>query len=71
VEEEGEVFRKGTQLLRPEDFEADYAGEDLRKEVSVSSSKTKHTVFNSDPTFFTLIASRSHGGAPTATTIHR
>jgi len=36
VEEEGEVFRKGTQLLTPEDFEADYAGEDLRKEVRSS-----------------------------------
>jgi protein phosphatase 1 regulatory subunit 37 len=41
VEEEGEVFRKGTQLLRPEDFEADYAGEDLRKEVG-SSLPFKH-----------------------------
>ena len=38
VEEEGEVFRKGTQLLRPEDLEGDYAGEELRKEVCLESS---------------------------------
>jgi len=34
VEEEGEVFRKGTILLGPEEMEGEYAGEDLRKEVS-------------------------------------
>ncbi|KAF9489856.1 RNI-like protein [Pleurotus eryngii] len=33
VEEEGEVFRKGTVLLGPEEMEGDYAGEDLRKEL--------------------------------------
>ncbi|KAF9531479.1 hypothetical protein CPB83DRAFT_904584 [Crepidotus variabilis] len=33
VEEEGEVFRKGTALLGPEEMEGDYAGEELRKEL--------------------------------------
>jgi protein phosphatase 1 regulatory subunit 37 len=33
VEEEGEVFRKGTVLLGPEEMEGEYAGEELRKEV--------------------------------------
>ncbi|KAJ7710586.1 hypothetical protein B0H17DRAFT_1324260 [Mycena rosella] len=33
VEEEGEVFRKGTALLGPEEMEGEYAGEDLRKEL--------------------------------------
>jgi protein phosphatase 1 regulatory subunit 37 len=33
VEEEGEIFRKGTVLLGPEELEGEYAGEDLRKEV--------------------------------------
>lgn len=34
VEEEGEVFRKGNVLLGPDEMEGEYAGEDLRKEVS-------------------------------------
>ena len=34
VEEEGEVFRKGTILLGPDEMEGEYAGEELRKEVS-------------------------------------
>ena len=34
VEEEGEVFRKGTVLLGPEEMEGEYAGEELRREVS-------------------------------------
>ncbi|KAJ7834248.1 hypothetical protein B0H14DRAFT_3087627 [Mycena olivaceomarginata] len=33
VEEEGEVFRKGTALLGPEEMEGEYAGEELRKEL--------------------------------------
>jgi len=33
VEEEGEVFRKGTVLLGPEEMEGEYAGDDLRKEL--------------------------------------
>jgi len=33
VEEEGEIFRKGTVLLGPEEMEGEYAGEDLRKEL--------------------------------------
>ncbi|KAG5637415.1 hypothetical protein H0H81_004673 [Sphagnurus paluster] len=33
VAEEGEVFRKGTVLLGPEEMEGEYAGEDLRKEL--------------------------------------
>ncbi|KAK0199598.1 hypothetical protein DFS33DRAFT_1267449 [Desarmillaria ectypa] len=33
VEEEGEVFRKGTVLLGPEEMEGEYAGEELRKEL--------------------------------------
>ncbi|KAH7929207.1 RNI-like protein [Leucogyrophana mollusca] len=33
VEEEGEVFRKGTVLLGPEEMEGEYAGEDLRREL--------------------------------------
>jgi hypothetical protein len=35
VEEEGEVFRKGNVLLGPDEMEGEYAGEDLRIEVSV------------------------------------
>lgn len=38
VEEEGEVFRKGTVLLGPEEMEGEYAGEELRKEVGILSS---------------------------------
>lgn len=34
VEEEGEVFRKGTVLLGPEEMEGEYDGEELRKEVN-------------------------------------
>jgi len=34
VTEEGEVFRKGTVLLGPAEMEGEYAGEELRKEVS-------------------------------------
>jgi hypothetical protein len=34
VAEEGEVFRKGTVLLGPAEMEGEYAGEELRKEVS-------------------------------------
>ncbi|KAJ7869037.1 hypothetical protein B0H13DRAFT_2063520, partial [Mycena leptocephala] len=33
VEEEGEVFRKGTALLGPEEMDGEYAGEDLRREL--------------------------------------
>ncbi|EIM83836.1 uncharacterized protein STEHIDRAFT_170302 [Stereum hirsutum FP-91666 SS1] len=33
VEEEGEVFRKGTKLLGPEEMEGEYAGEELRIEL--------------------------------------
>ncbi|KAA1472653.1 RNI-like protein [Dentipellis sp. KUC8613] len=33
VAEEGEVFRKGTKLLGPEEMEGEYAGEDLRIEL--------------------------------------
>ncbi|TFY76241.1 hypothetical protein EWM64_g7771 [Hericium alpestre] len=33
VAEEGEVFRKGTKLLTPEEMEGEYAGEDLRIEL--------------------------------------
>ncbi|KAG6848495.1 hypothetical protein H0H93_016526 [Arthromyces matolae] len=33
VAEEGEVFRKGTVLLGPEEMEGEYAGEELRKEL--------------------------------------
>ncbi|KAJ6476681.1 hypothetical protein C8R47DRAFT_1178834 [Mycena vitilis] len=33
VEEEGEVFRKGTALLTEEEMDGEYAGEDLRKEL--------------------------------------
>lgn len=33
VEEEGEVFRKGTFLLKPEELEGEYDSEVLRKEV--------------------------------------
>ncbi|KAF8154473.1 hypothetical protein B0H34DRAFT_660189 [Crassisporium funariophilum] len=33
VEEEGEVFRKGTVLLGPAEMEGEYAGEELRKEL--------------------------------------
>ena len=37
VEEEGEIFRKGTVLLGPEEMEGEYAGEDLRREVRLLS----------------------------------
>ncbi|KAI9455536.1 hypothetical protein HD554DRAFT_269836 [Boletus coccyginus] len=33
VAEEGEIFRKGTVLLGPEEMEGEYAGEDLRREL--------------------------------------
>ncbi|KAF8552251.1 hypothetical protein OG21DRAFT_1604805 [Imleria badia] len=33
VEEEGEIFRKGTVLLGPEEMEGECAGEDLRREL--------------------------------------
>lgn len=33
VEEEGEVFRKGVALLKPEEMEEEYDTEELRKEV--------------------------------------
>ncbi|OCH84554.1 RNI-like protein [Obba rivulosa] len=33
VEEEGEVFRKGTVLLGPEEMEGEYDGEELRREL--------------------------------------
>jgi len=33
VEEEGEVFRKGTVLLSPEEMEGDYDSEELRREL--------------------------------------
>ncbi|CCM02426.1 uncharacterized protein FIBRA_04524 [Fibroporia radiculosa] len=36
VEEEGEVFRKGTVLLGPEEMEGEYDGEELRREASPS-----------------------------------
>ena len=35
MEEEGEVFRKGTVLLGPEEMEGEYDGEELRREVCV------------------------------------
>ena len=40
VEEEGEVFRKGSVLLGPEEMEGDYDGEELR--VGVSFRLTVH-----------------------------
>ncbi|KZT03597.1 uncharacterized protein LAESUDRAFT_327993 [Laetiporus sulphureus 93-53] len=33
MEEEGEVFRKGTVLLGPEEMEGEYDGEELRREL--------------------------------------
>ncbi|KAF8687865.1 hypothetical protein AX14_003577 [Amanita brunnescens Koide BX004] len=33
VAEEGEVFRKGTVLLGPEEMEGEYDGEELRREL--------------------------------------
>lgn len=36
VEEEGEVFRKGTVLLGPDEMEGEYDGEELRIEVRYS-----------------------------------
>jgi protein phosphatase 1 regulatory subunit 37 len=38
VEEEGEVFRKGTVLLGPEEMEGEFDGEELRKEVRLDIS---------------------------------
>ena len=41
--EEGEVFRKGTVLLGPAEMEGEYAGEELRKEVSLNlESQSSH-----------------------------
>jgi hypothetical protein len=40
VEEEGEVFRKGTILLGPEEMEGEYAGDDLRKEVGLHFNRS-------------------------------
>ena len=39
VEEEGEVFRKGTVLLGPEEMEGEYDGEELRIEVRPMQSR--------------------------------
>ena len=43
VEEEAEVFRKGTVLLGPEEMEGEYAGEELRIEVSSEILFSKET----------------------------
>lgn len=40
VEEEGEVFRKGTVLLGPDDLEGEYDSEELRKEVCCNIAMT-------------------------------
>ena len=55
--EEGEVFRKGTVLLGPAEMEGEYAGEELRKEVSFVLRPKRLKYFYSD---FTK-ASGSHG----------
>ena len=39
VEEEGEVFRKGTVLLGPEEMEGEYDGEELRIDVRPMQSR--------------------------------
>lgn len=49
VEEEGEVFRKGSVLLGPEEMEGEYAGDDLRKEVGPCLSSLSHTTANIAP----------------------
>ena len=46
--EEGEVFRKGTVLLGPAEMEGEYAGEELRKEVSLKISKISERATNSE-----------------------
>jgi hypothetical protein len=43
VAEEGEVFRKGTILLGPAEMEGEYAGEELRKEVSLKTLKHRES----------------------------
>jgi hypothetical protein len=62
VEEEGEVFRKGTVLLGPEEMEGEYPGEELRKEVCIQLFSPK---LSSDTNFF--LAPGSHGGEATTT----
>jgi protein phosphatase 1 regulatory subunit 37 len=37
VEEEGEIFRKGQALLGPDELEGEFAGEQLRIEVRIST----------------------------------
>ncbi|KAF8879272.1 hypothetical protein BD779DRAFT_1552376 [Infundibulicybe gibba] len=65
VEEEGEVFRKGTVLLGPEEMEGEYDGEELRKEVWMGTMISQTT----DSSSLLRIAPRSYGGeAPTSTT---
>lgn len=49
------MFRKGTVLLGPEEMEGEYAGEELRKEVSRSGFMLRATLLTACP------ASRGHG----------
>ena len=52
VAEEGEVFRKGTVLLGPAEMEGEYAGEELRKEVSKILTKLKKAKPDSSCSFW-------------------
>jgi protein phosphatase 1 regulatory subunit 37 len=67
VAEEGEVFRKGTVLLGPAEMEGEYAGEELRKEVSFLFQKKPETQTVKSDCSSIIKASGSYGRAPTAT----
>lgn len=60
VAEEGEIFRKGTVLLGPEELEGEYAGEELRKEVRLSSLSSQP-----DLTQAVVLVARGHGRTST------
>ena len=75
VEEEGEIFRKGTVLLGPEEMEGEYAGEDLRREVrlvSISTTSRPISLVISTPSKFHSFSKRwsnAHLRAASSTTL--
>ena len=74
VEEEGEIFRKGTVLLGPEEMEGEYAGEDLRREVRLVSISTTSRPISpiSPPSKFHSFSKRwssAHPHAASSTTL--
>lgn len=53
VEEEAEVFRKGTVLLGPEEMEGEYDGEELRIEVRLLLSS--QAIFSTHASFSSFL----------------